>query len=173
MSYVKSIMTLLVIAVAAAAALTFTYGSTKPVIERIQKERQDAALKRILPDADSFEEKKIDGKTYFIAKKDDIFIGRIFREAQKGYDATPVTMLVGIGDENVVAVEILEQRETPGLGDKIKDDWFREQFKDKTKEDKLVVKEDIDSITGATISSKAVANGVKAALETNSKLEEN
>lgn len=173
MSYLKSIITLLVIAVAAAAALTFTYGNTKPIIDRIKKERQDAALKRILPDADSFEEKTEGKSTYFVATKEGTPIGRIFREAQKGYDATPVTMLVGIGDGNVVAVEILEQRETPGLGDKIKDDWFREQFVDKTKDDKLVVKEDIDSITGATISSKAVANGVKAALELNSKLEEN
>lgn len=173
MTYIKSIATLLIIAVAAAAALTFTYGSTKPIIERIQKERQDAALKKILPEAESFEQKAAGDSIYFIGKKGSQEVGRIFRESEKGYDATPVTMLVGVSDGKVVAIEILDQKETPGLGDKIKDDWFRAQFKGKTTADKLIVKQDVDSLSGATISSKAVANGVKDALQKNAELEEN
>lgn len=170
MTYLKSILVLVLIAVVAAAALTFAFNNTKPIIDRIRQERQDEALKKILPEADSFKEKTTDGETYFIASKNGQTIGRIFRQAQKGYAADPIVMLVGVSDGQVTRVEILDQRETPGLGDKVKEDYFRDQFIDKTADDPLVVKQDVDAITGATISSRAVANGVKESLELNKKL---
>jgi electron transport complex protein RnfG len=68
-----------------------------------------------------------------------------------------------------VAINVLTTKETPGLGDKIKEDKFRNQYKGKGVENLEIVKtpteEKIQAITGATISSKAVTDGVREAIE--------
>jgi electron transport complex protein RnfG len=93
--------------------------------------------------------------------------------APHGYNA-PFDLLVGVGaDSNVTGVRAVRYRETPGLGDLInrdKSSWI-EQFRDKTllapPRDKWLVKQDegqFDSITGATVTSRAVVAAVKNAL---------
>jgi electron transport complex protein RnfG len=62
-------------------------------------------------------------------------------------------------------INILHQGETPGLGDEISTDPFMEQFRGKDLDHLVVIKgeteDKIQAITGATISSRAVTNGVK------------
>jgi len=73
-----------------------------------------------------------------------------------------VKMMVGVDESGRVSgVKILEHRETPGLGAQIVTSKFLGQFKGKTIADKL----EVEAITGASISSRAVAAGVKEALE--------
>lgn len=170
MKYVKPVVVLFLIAVVASGALAYTYGFTNPIILKIKAKEQKEAMQRIFKDADNFKEKEQDGVIYFSAFKDGKEIGRIFRESQKGYSADPIILLVGVSSGKVKAVEVVEQTETPGLGDNVKQEWFRGQFEEKSLDDQLTVKKDIDAITGATISSRAVANGVKSALEKNDKL---
>ena len=73
-------------------------------------------------------------------------------------------------DAKVIDYNILEHNETPGLGDNAQKPSFRKQFAGKGA-DHLVVtkdpadKEDIQAMTGATISSRAVVLGVKQAVE--------
>ena len=68
-------------------------------------------------------------------------------------------------------MEVLESRETPGLGDKIiKDQEFLDNFRDLAIEPEVVAVKsgtrkapnEVDSISGATISSKAVVNIINA-----------
>lgn len=80
-------------------------------------------------------------------------------------------MLVGVtADGKVIDFTILEANETPGLGDNASKPAFRDQLKDKSA-DKLVVvkdpskKENVQAMTGATISSRAVTLGVRNAVE--------
>ena len=65
--------------------------------------------------------------------------------------------------------KILQANETPGLGDKAKDDKFRKQFEGKPAQQLEVVKvptdKNIQALTGATITSKAVTKGIKEAVE--------
>jgi electron transport complex protein RnfG len=93
--------------------------------------------------------------------------------APHGYNA-PIDLLVGVGaDSNVTGVRAVRYRETPGLGDMInreKSPWI-EQFRGKSllapPRDKWLVKQDegqFDSITGATVTSRAVVAAVKNAL---------
>ena len=80
-------------------------------------------------------------------------------------------MLVAVTtDGKVIDYNILTSNETPGLGDNAAKEPFRSQFKGKQAEDLTVVKdpsnkEDIQAMTGATISSKAVTKAVKEAVE--------
>ncbi len=69
----------------------------------------------------------------------------------------------------VSGIDIIKHSETPGLGAKADQPAFKDQFKGKPTEDLVVVKtgassdEEIDSISGATITSRAVTNAVNEA----------
>ena len=88
--------------------------------------------------------------------------------APRGY-AGPIELVAGITTEgNLRAIRIMNQSETPGLGSKSILPGFYEQFKDATQI--TVVKRspaapgEIQAISGATITSDAIASGVNAAL---------
>ena len=94
------------------------------------------------------------------------FIGYAMPGAGPGFQDT-IALLYGYkpAEQLVVGMEILESRETPGLGDKIyKDMDFVDEFYSLTIEPEIVAvkkgtktaNNQIDAITGATISSKAV-----------------
>jgi len=143
---------------------------------------EDEALKKILPDADRFETKEIaltadqqlqaeqiTGKQlhdshvrYSIATKGDAIIGYTFPIEVIGKER-PITLLIGITKEGtVIAVEVLIYRESQGS--EIRYPRFMAQFKGKKKEDPLRMGSDIQSISGATLSSRGVTYGVKKAL---------
>lgn len=91
-------------------------------------------------------------------------VGHVVKAAGQGY-ADKIELLVGLDalGKRITGLFVLEQKETPGLGAKILEDAWRGQFKEKSTEKTLSVvkggevKEDeIDAISGATISSKSV-----------------
>jgi electron transport complex protein RnfG len=91
--------------------------------------------------------------------------GRAIAVKSRGYGGE-IELLVGIDEQGKVSgLKVLNHRETPGLGANIVKPDFLNQFKGKTAADKLEAKMDIDAISGATISSRAVCKGVKDALE--------
>lgn len=82
--------------------------------------------------------------------------------------AGPIEVIVGVDRKGIITgIEILNHRETPGLGARITEDFFLSKFKGKQLGDEIKLKRDggrIDAITGATISARAVSEGVEAAL---------
>lgn len=75
-------------------------------------------------------------------------------------------MAVGIGlDGAVRGLSVISHSETPGLGANIENQEFLQQFEGKTLGDPIAVGEDVQAITGATITSKAAAKEVREALE--------
>ncbi|HEX3077129.1 MAG TPA: RnfABCDGE type electron transport complex subunit G [Lachnospiraceae bacterium] len=82
-----------------------------------------------------------------------------------------IAISIGITlDGTVKGVEILSMKETAGLGAKASEDSFKGQYKDKSVESFTVTKtgaksdSEIDAISGATITSKAVTNAVNAGI---------
>ena len=150
------------ICLVATLVLAVTYEITKPKIDDKLKVEEEAALKAIMPGADSFNENQIDEIEYFEARKGKSLVGYCIRVTGNGYNGF-MRMIVGIDLNGIInGVEILEHQETPGLGAKIneirpeeKEPYFLAQFKAKQART-VAVKKDIDAITGATISSKAV-----------------
>lgn len=94
--------------------------------------------------------------------------------APEGYSGD-INFLVSLTSSGIIGgVRVLEHKETPGLGDKIDlriDDWildFSNQPADKINEPTWAVKKDggeFDQFTGATITPRAVVNGVKSSIE--------
>ncbi|MPN65164.1 Electron transport complex subunit RsxG [bioreactor metagenome] len=89
----------------------------------------------------------------------------------KGYGGL-IEMVVGIDDEGkLIDIKILSHTETPGLGAKAADPAFSDQF-EKKNVDRIVItksapteENEVQAISGATITSSAVADGVNTALE--------
>ncbi|MBI3991031.1 MAG: RnfABCDGE type electron transport complex subunit G [Candidatus Omnitrophica bacterium] len=128
------------------------------IIAQAQAE-ENSALKEVLPDAKRFEPvKKGEDVIYYKARnKDGKFIGVAFKASGKGYSSI-IDTLVGMGkDGAIIAIKVLNQIETPGLGARIAEPTFTGRFIDKNIRDLSGVQ----AITGATISSKAVINSVE------------
>lgn len=151
----------------ATLVLAVTYEITKPKIDEQFRIEEKESLEIIMPGTDNFVEKSVDGIEYFEAYREKNLIGYCVRVTGNGYGGY-IRMLVGVDLNGIIqGVEVLEQYETPGLGAKIdetkmgeKDPWFLRQFKGKAARS-VVVKKNIDAITGATISSKAVTDAVR------------
>jgi electron transport complex protein RnfG len=95
--------------------------------------------------------------------------GYIVETYGKGYSSY-INVLVAVGmDFKVRKINVLHHGETPGLGDEIELAWFKDKFKGKDAEHLEVIKgeteDKIQAITGATISTRAVTNGVRDGVE--------
>jgi electron transport complex protein RnfG len=108
----------------------------------------------------------------FEAKTEGQLAGWVVKTAGQGY-ADKIEMLIGLDPmiEKITGIFVLDQKETPGLGNKIVTDEWRSQFLAKstaqplaTVKGKASAGNEIDAITGATISSKAVTDIVNAAV---------
>lgn len=150
----------------ATLVLSATYEITKPKIDEQLRREEQAALKAILPEADSFDEKMVDGIDYFEGRKGDEVIGYCVKIVASGYSGY-IRIIAGIDPKGTIkGVRILEHYETPGLGAKINEirpgedePWFLRQFVGRSV-DAIAIKKEIDAVTGATISSKAVSDAI-------------
>ncbi len=145
---------------------------TKDTIAAGKEQEIAEALAQVLPAAQSFEEMVLEGTNETVTA---MYIGKDASGGTAGYCVQtepsgyggPVVMIVGIGnDGSVEGVNITEHSETPGLGALASEEEFRGQYIG-IKEPAKVNKDggEIEAITGATITSRAVTDGVNAALE--------
>ncbi len=173
---VKITLGLVAIFIGAGLIIGVTYKYTSPVRFYAEKKEKEAALKEMAPEAtDPIKPAgnwTIHGKSfeYYLATSSAKPVAYIASTAGKGYSSF-IQMLVSLDtDLKIKDVKILRHGETPGLGDQIEEKSFTDQFKGKSlPQIKLIkgeTKENIQSITGATISCRAVTNGVKDAVQT-------
>ncbi|MEG0775741.1 RnfABCDGE type electron transport complex subunit G [Clostridium sp.] len=160
---------LLIITAIAGLLLGYVYEITKGPIEAKQKEEQTLAMKAILPTADEFNEKNISAvegiSSIYEGNKGGQISGYLITVNPSGYGGE-IKMMVGISsDGKVEGIKILTHNETPGLGSNAEKPKFADQFKGKSAEKELAVGSDIQAITGSTITSKAVTNGVNTAIK--------
>ena len=169
---------LTVIAAVSAGVLAFVNQQTEEPIKNAMKEEEMTAVKSVLPPFDNEADKDTltlrdettEYKCYRGRKEGEI-VGVAFAIiAPNGYSGE-IKVMVGVDKEGVVqGVQILDHRETPGLGAKIETAGFRDQYKGKSLADPEVwdvIKDGgtFKHITGATISSRAVTHSIARALE--------
>ncbi len=153
---------LMVVTLIASLALALTNHYTAPQIDLQEKLAIKESLNKVI-EADSFEG-ELGGYEYEAYDKDGNWIGTVLRFEVPGYSST-INTLLGIGPGNkITGIDIISQQETPGLGANIEKESFLQQFIGKTK-DQLKLKKDggeIDAVTGATISSRAITRAAIA-----------
>lgn len=181
----KLTLTLFAIAAVAALALGLVNYVTEDVIAQQTEQENIEARQQVLPDAESFEEvkdiasvaKKADPDNAdivveaYVGYKGDEIVGYTVKTNPKGYGGE-IEILTGISvDGETTGITIISQSETAGLGARSTEPEWQAQFKGKDATKELsVVKTDpgdneIQAITGATITSKAVTRGVNTSLK--------
>lgn len=161
---------LTLVCVMAALILGAVYKNTAPLIAEQKEKETQQALKQALPDADKFIMQRIDDEIYYEGYKDERLAGYVITVKAEGYSGD-IEMMVGIDKKGVITgVQILTQQETPGLGARCievkygeKDPWFTRQFRQKKAEE--VSLENIETITGATITAEAIMDAIKESVE--------
>jgi thiamine biosynthesis lipoprotein ApbE/Na+-translocating ferredoxin:NAD+ oxidoreductase RnfG subunit len=158
----------------AIALPSFSWGATVYLTE-------EEALAKMMPDADHFETKEMT-LTAEQQKKAELLAGRSFSDPHFRYivgkkgdhisyafpievigKVRPITLLIGIHpDGSINAIEVLIYRESQGS--EVRYHLFLSQFKGKKKEDALRLGNDIQSISGATLSSRGVTYATRKAL---------
>jgi len=172
------VLTLLVITLVASLALGSIYNLTKEPIELAKKAKLENAIKQVIPEFDSLKTIKVlpkdgspDSVTIYEGFKSGQKVGSaVATYSNKGFDATQIQIMVGfLPDNKIQDIAIVQQKETPGLGTKMKEPKFKDQFKgiDPSKFIFKVKKDggDVDAITAATISSRAVSDAMQRAYD--------
>lgn len=163
-------LTLLAITAVVAAALAAVNAITEPIIENLNAQKTQAAIEKVLPGGGEPVYCFVDG-TGLVKAAYASEIGYAIEVAPSGFDGE-IQMMVGVDKEgNVLGIDIISHTETAGLGavaaaNNAKGDAFRSQFVGLS--ESLAVDKDggqIDSLTSATITSRAVVKGINAALE--------
>lgn len=155
--------------------LAVVYAKTSPVMYRNAVIEKEQALKKLMPEADRIEKLgdwSVHEKhgEYYAAKKGGAVIGYLIQSYGKGYSSYINTLIAVDKDFRVLKINILGHAETPGLGDEIETDGFKNRFAGKDAGHLKVLRtettEYVQAISGATISSRAVAeDAVKNGVE--------
>lgn len=186
---VKDALVLTAITLISGGLLGSVYEITKEPIAKQEELAKQEAYKTVLPKADSFKEVamkgdagvKIPAAAGYTAQeitsvasgldKDGNQVGFVYTiVTSEGYGGD-ITFTMGItSDGTVQGIEMLSISETAGLGMKAAEDDFKSQYANKKVEKfqytktGAVEENEIDAISGATITTNAVTNGVNAGL---------
>jgi electron transport complex protein RnfG len=173
------VLSLTLVALGASACLGFIYEITKGPIETTALNKKLDAIKLVVPDfnnnpdAEMFRLPTGDGDSLDVypAKKDSVLIGYAVNTYTNNGFSGNITMMAGFKtDGTIINITVLTHKETPGLGTKMTEPEFKDQFMNKNpREFSLVVDKDggpVDAITAATISSRAFCDAIQRAYNT-------
>lgn len=190
----RLVLTLTLVSAIAGFALSVAEEKTLPGREKQDRLAKLEAIEAVLPPHDNQPDQpdqeldmldgKLDGRIrleetdFYVAKDGKQIMGVAFKqESFNGYSGR-IEVMLGVDLEGILTgIDVVKHLETPGLGSKIddpeKNNTFKEQFEDKSLtnsklvDDKIAVTKDggdIEAISGATISSRAVCEAVSKGL---------
>jgi electron transport complex protein RnfG len=165
--YLKLGLILLVFCVVASGILAYVNSITAPKIAAIKQAEAEKARSELIPNAEFelVDTKPGDDFYYYVAKDatSKEIKGYTFTAAKTGYSSKVQTMAGVDPDFKLINIIVIDQAETPGLGANCTNDDFEAQFSGKTVDEMLVDKDGgkIKSLTGATITTRAIANSLK------------
>jgi electron transport complex protein RnfG len=150
---------LFIICAASAVLLSGVNSFTQPKIQSHTKSCRQTGLREIMPEALQFEPVKKDSRILYYKGLDvkGNLVGYVFEVSTKGYSSIIEALVAVSSHKEIMGIKILYQNETPGIGTRI----LKTSFLDRFKGVKVAGLSDIDTISGATISSKAVIKAIK------------
>lgn len=170
------VVVLFTITLISSAAVGGVYMITKEPIEQAKVAAVNDALNQVLPEYEATTSQTIEVNNLPIvahtATVADKAVGYAVESISKNGFGGTVRLMVGFDTAGkIININVLEQKETPGLGTKMTDEGnvLLASFKDKNaSEINMTVKKDggdVDALTAATISSRAYAEAVAVAYE--------
>ncbi|MBP8792176.1 MAG: RnfABCDGE type electron transport complex subunit G [Lutibacter sp.] len=178
-TFMNMVISLFVITIISGFSLGYVNQLTEQPIKDAKVAKKTNAIKLVLP---VFDNKPVEDVVLIKAEnvKDSIevypafanseFVGAaVIGSSEKGFSGLVKLMIGFKASGEIQNIEVLEQKETPGLGTKMKDEKFLQQFKDKNPSTyNLKVKKDggeVDALTGATISTRAFTEATQMAYD--------
>ncbi len=166
--YLKLGFVLLIITVVASGILAYINSLTEPIIQENQRRTKEEARREVLPAAKSFEVIGSFNEEDVFAGKDesDKIVGYTFLASLYGYSSDVRSMIGVNNDLTINRIKIISQTETPGLGANCEKREFQDQFSEKGIKEMKVDKDGgpIESITGATITTRTIAKSIQDGL---------
>ncbi|MBR7179195.1 MAG: RnfABCDGE type electron transport complex subunit G [Oscillospiraceae bacterium] len=165
--------TLLLICAVTAGLLAGVNAVTEPIIAELNAAKTQEAIAKVLPGGFDTEITEFTDATGLVSKIYKGENGYAVEVGPGGFDNT-ITMMVGIDNEGkVLGISIVSHTETAGLGAVAAAGTpagisFRDQFVGMSAANNILVEKDkgeVEAITGATITSRAICVGVNAALD--------
>jgi len=166
---------LTIVTVIASGSLAWINKITHPVISAQEQKTFNEGLRAVLPGSGQGIIEPVmenDNILYYMGFADPEktnLIGYAFQAPGQGYSSL-IQTLVGMDTSGtILSIKVLSQKETPGLGTKCEEirtgettPWWQDQFQGQLTMDLKVDKDggDIQSITGATITSRAITNAI-------------
>ena len=173
------VLSLTLVALGASACLGFIYEITKGPIATTALNKKLDAIKQVVPDFNNNPDAEMfrlptgegDSLDVYPAKNDSVLIGYAVNTYTNNGFSGNITIMAGFKtDGTIINITVLTHKETPGLGNKMTEPEFKDQFMNKNpKEFSLVVDKDggpVDAITAATISSRAFCDAIQRAYNT-------
>ena len=172
---IKPAASLFITAVLTVAALSVVYNLTLEPIEKQKHIMRDAAMREVFPQGSEFREIQTE-KTGSItavyeALSNNVLTGYVVQLSPEGYSGA-IDLMVGIllPDEIITGMRVLQHTETPGLGALAVREDFYNQYNRRPLTPLGVVKtapgqNEIQAITSATITTRAITNAVNEAIE--------
>ncbi|MFP4112864.1 MAG: FMN-binding protein [Spirochaetota bacterium] len=178
----KMIIVLTVVMILSGLVLAATFTGLSPLIEANRIAALNESLSAIFaepgtdPSGLKFDELDSDGPTiYRGTTAAGELLGYAVRLQTQGYGG-PIGLLVGLSTdlETIRGIEVVEQTETPGLGGNITNEPFKQQFAGLSAEQAITYvknvepnpdRNEVQAISGATITSRAVVSGINATLD--------
>lgn len=172
-SIFRMIGSLALVGCVSGVTLVLVYGYAMPRIQKNIKAETEKAIKAIFPEAGAVDNTEHD-KVFKVRDIRGELTGYAFQAEGNGYQGV-IKLIVGVDAHfsEVKGLEVLESQETPGLGAEITSPSFKSQFSglslahpiEYIKNQKPTKPYQIEAITGATISSRAVVNIVNKKVE--------
>jgi electron transport complex protein RnfG len=178
-TFTSMVLTLFLVTLGASGALGYVYELTKGAIAEAEAAKKNLAIKRVLPEFNNKPNEeffKVPAETagdtlfFYIGKMDDDTVGYAIESYSKNAFAGMLKILAGFTPEGKISsIAVLEHKETPGLGTKMTEPFFSDQFVGQDPaEFKLKVTKDggeVDAITASTITSRAYCEAVQRAYD--------
>ena len=187
---IRDTLALVVITVVAGLCLSTVHGLTEQKIADAEAEERTASYREVFPEAADFRapdgSESICGTSYIegvtieeallAVDNDGNTLGCVISSTSANGYGGDVTLSVGIDlDNTVTGMKVTSMSESPGFGSHCQDEDFQEQFKGVSWEVKYVSggkssPNEIDMISGATFTSRAVTEAVNGALKASEEL---
>lgn len=178
-TFLNMTITLFVITLVAGLSLGYVNDITIGPKAEAKLARKVNALKQVMADFDNNPVESVKMiKSDLVKDSIEVYIGTlngvksgtaIVSSSEKGYNGLVKLMIGFESDGTLKNIVVLEQKETPGLGTKMKEEKFLKQFRGKNPSSfKLKPKKDggdVDALTGATISTRAFSEATQLAYD--------
>lgn len=164
---IRIVTSVTLISLVTGAVLGFSAGLIRKAEAAAESGRQAAVYGQVLPGASTFTKGAADGHEIYEGRDaGGNLVGLAFSGEAEGFGG-PIKFLAGVDPRTqaITGVVVVSHSETPGLGSLITEAGFLGQFPGKALGDRFEAGADIQAVSGATISSQALASGVKAAAE--------